>query len=748
MSTDIDATAPWLYATTWHTVITTDQINNRNDLKKAERMNNLRFEVTKLKAKIFRLCPKTGRIVGLQPFDLNSPWLFPLAGLAALAWVLLRVVPKPSRARYPCQQVAIPLAASFVSWLLIPIASVLSIQKIRSWLLQRHYLRVACSLVLFFFLLGGFFGPAAAISQAAYVPHPVNTPIGVARGLAPGRVVWVHNPEVTDWVGPSSVELWYEHIDPASASAMMSWALLGYSEENTPSAAWDAIFRNYNSGTPYQAGEKIYIKINLTTVNAGGNYTDASYNPVFRGDVTQGSTANSPQLLLALLQQLVNVAGVAQTDITIGDATGLFVNYLYTPLHDVFPNVHYEDHRGTLGRSQAAYTSPCVEYGWSTTDADGKTQDCAMQSYEAAKYLINFSVLKSHERAGITVAAKNHYGSNLRTPTAAGYYDLHNRLPLDASGTLYQGMGYYRPLVDLMGNDHIGGKTLLYLVDAIYGGKGWASNPSTWNMAPFNGDWPSSLFLSMDPVATDSVAFDFLSQQWPEQVLAYEGVQDFLHEAAQANSPTSGTCYDPEKDGTCMTSLGVHEHWNNATSKQYSRNLGTGTGIELLYVNADPTSTNFNLAISVSPPASGATLPAVGTHSYPSGEIVSVTATPNTGYQFDHWEGACTGSGTCSITMNSAKSVTAFFVPQKLLGDVNNSGTVDSADALIVLSADVGLNTASSCPMNCGDVNADGLVNSTDALIILSSYAGMQTGFQIGQPGCPAIVTAPPGCLP
>ncbi len=30
-----------------------------------------------------------------------------------------------------------------------------------------------------------------------------------------------------------------------------------------------------------------------------------------------------------------------------------------------------------------------------------------------------------------------------------------------------------------------------------------------------------------------------------------------------------------------MTSQGVHEHWNNASDKQYSRNLGIGDGIEL-----------------------------------------------------------------------------------------------------------------------------------------------------------------------
>jgi len=34
-----------------------------------------------------------------------------------------------------------------------------------------------------------------------------------------------------------------------------------------------------------------------------------------------------------------------------------------------------------------------------------------------------------------------------------------------------------------------------------------------------------------------------------------------------------------------LESLGVHEHWNNANDKQYSRNLGAGNGIELVNVN-------------------------------------------------------------------------------------------------------------------------------------------------------------------
>jgi hypothetical protein len=34
-----------------------------------------------------------------------------------------------------------------------------------------------------------------------------------------------------------------------------------------------------------------------------------------------------------------------------------------------------------------------------------------------------------------------------------------------------------------------------------------------------------------------------------------------------------------------LPSLGVHEHWKDSSSKAYSRNLGTGSGIELVAIN-------------------------------------------------------------------------------------------------------------------------------------------------------------------
>ena len=86
--------------------------------------------------------------------------------------------------------------------------------------------------------------------------------------------------------------------------------------------------------------------------------------------------------------------------------------------------------------------------------------------------------------------------------------------------------------------------------------------------------------------------------------------------------------------------------------------------------------------------------------------------------------------------------------PTSKLGGVNGDGAVNSTDALIILSADVGINTSQYCPMNCGDVNGDGCVNSTDALIILSYDVGISVPYLVGSGACPVKRNAPPGCTP
>ena len=70
----------------------------------------------KIKNWFFKTCPRSGRIVGINKKNVVLKICFPLMGLTALIWFLIRVVPKPSRIAYPCQQVAAPLAFSFLAF--------------------------------------------------------------------------------------------------------------------------------------------------------------------------------------------------------------------------------------------------------------------------------------------------------------------------------------------------------------------------------------------------------------------------------------------------------------------------------------------------------------------------------------------------------------------------------------------------------------------------------------------------------
>jgi hypothetical protein len=108
----------------------------------------------------------------------------------------------------------------------------------------------------------------------------------------------------------------------------------------------------------------------------------------------------------------------------------------------------------------------------------------------------------------------------------------------------------------------------------------------------------SSVFMSQDNVAIESVCLDFIRAEAAAQMAAnnlhdttiYGAIDNYLHEASQANNPPSGTYYAPNGDSVRLQSLGVHEHWNNSTDREYSRNLGTGNGIELVKLKSTTTS--------------------------------------------------------------------------------------------------------------------------------------------------------------
>jgi len=222
------------------------------------------------------------------------------------------------------------------------------------------------------------------------------------------------------------------------------------------------------------------------------------------------------------------------------------------------------------------------------TVMDGAISDKLYTIHAEAAYLINIASLKAHAAAGITLCAKNHFGSQARESAS----HLHKGLiGVDNDAPYRTEYGMYRVQVDMMGHELLGGNTLLFLVDGLYSAvEGWTdAYPVKWDMAPFNHDFTNSIFGSLDPVALEAVCFDLLRTEYNGPEVEFNrpnmpGVDDYLRQAADSSMWPADIVYDPENDGTPITSLGVFEHWNNPVDMQYSRNLGTGNGIELTKV--------------------------------------------------------------------------------------------------------------------------------------------------------------------
>jgi hypothetical protein len=145
----------------------------------------------------------------------------------------------------------------------------------------------------------------------------------------------------------------------------------------------------------------------------------------------------------------------------------------------------------------------------------------------------------------------------------------------------------YRTQVDLMSHNLLSGKNLIYILDALWATDYELDIPLKWKMQPFNNQYTSSIFVSLDPVAIESVGYDLLRSEFTvesgkDRSVQMPGVDDYLHQAADSANWPKGIKYDPNGTGQYIASLGVHEHWNDAVSKQYTRNLGAGSGIELI----------------------------------------------------------------------------------------------------------------------------------------------------------------------
>ncbi|HOT97555.1 MAG TPA: DUF362 domain-containing protein [bacterium] len=531
----------------------------------------------------------------------HSLWrrlLFIFFGLGSTLWFLIRVIPKPSRASYPCMRAAAPLASSFVVYLLGVAASLVSLRKARFQLQHSRYgkalLCIAAALLGLLLVISARHAPTFANTTLA--GQTSNQPIGTARGIFPGRVVWVHDASATNEKANPALygSGWFlsKNNNQDVIDRMLSTALRSLTGQTSDSASWDVVFRFYNrehgkGEVGYRPGEKILIKTNATSAWSG-NYSTMDLSVLFNS--SYGISETSPQLVLAVLRHLVRTVGVAEMDIFVGDPMKHIYKHCYDLWYAEFPRVNYVDHDYGSEKGRCKMTSeaaPSIFYSDKGKVLGSEARSDKLYSiFDDIEYLINIPTMKAHSFAGVTMFAKNHFGSHTRS--SANH--LHKGLVAanDQRGVPTRtGYGLYRVQVDLMGHKVLGGKNLILLMDALWSSDLEIGPPVKFRMMPFNDDWTSSILVSLDPVAIESVGYDILHTEFTAErgLNAFpqmSGVDDYLHQAASSDNWPAGIRYDPEDDGTPIASLGAHEHWNSSADMQYTRNLGTGNGIELV----------------------------------------------------------------------------------------------------------------------------------------------------------------------
>ncbi len=393
-----------------------------------------------------------------------------------------------------------------------------------------------------------------------------------------------------------------ENTNQQRVEAMLIFTLTKLTGKENQDSAWTAIFKYYNATSRgilergYKEGEIIAIKPNFNNSegpNKMDNYSD-----------------ESPQLILAMIRQLIYKAHVSPKDIIVYDVRRFIPPYLLIKVWKEFKDVRFvqvEEPKEGQPRNPAygdyhGLEGPIWIEG--ITYSKGKYDKACFipkQIYDAT-YIINMALLKGHSypyntmedgdegQTGISMCGKNHFGS------IQGTWELHAGINTNQEAV----KNAYSPMVDLAASPNLGAKTILFVLDGLYCGRKWRTYPVHFPNPPFNNvvepynntSWPATILASLDGVAIDCVGLDIYNSQTKNNVdstghsriLIRNNADDYLLEMAQANNPPSGTKYI--QNGKQVNSLGVHEHWDNDLTRRYSRNLDPlkGTGIELIYL--------------------------------------------------------------------------------------------------------------------------------------------------------------------
>ena len=257
------------------------------------------------------------------------------------------------------------------------------------------------------------------------------------------------------------------------------------------------------------------------------------------------------------------------------------------------------------------------------------------------------------------------------------------------------------------------------------------------------GHYPNGLEIENSGHIRVQVSPDQVDVAYVRAYLPGDGTNQTIAHSFTIEAPYTGPTHDltmavdPAEGGTTVPSVGDHtyaenseiaitanpaygyvfDHWSGDVANSGEATT-TVTMTESKTVTAHfSLAPTYDLSINVYPPGGGTTDPAAGDHSYPENTIVTINATPLSGYAFDFWEGdvADVNSATTTIMMDGNKSLTAHFV-ETMAGEINYMGSIGSTTSK---SSGTSLEITTTAAVEAGDAIIIGCATDPNASLTI-----------------------------
>lgn len=466
-------------------------------------------------------------------FSHNHVFVF----FACLVWLLIRSLRRPSRLAYPCQRAAALTVIAYLG-LIIYLAKrhLISFFKEKSLMgIRSRYILISfISLSLLSFTVQRYMiyrswedyritKKAMPVGILTGKLDKTNKPIyktipAAAAVIGPHRVISVHDSDATSWTGTGVA---HYYLNQSKINEMTRDGILLLTGETDYVNAWKTLI-------PYSTGDVVAIKVNC---NNGCDLNTGRMDPY-------------AELINAAIDGLIGM-GVPANKIWLVDPSRNMENNWKARITN--QSVTFNPFKEQYVSPTSPYTSLVHFY------AEGNVVVRPAEALVQATHIINMPQLKGHGGASVTLSLKNHWGSAIlgtgsdpQASREAWHKYLYQGMPEYAQN---RNNGGSSPLVGIGLNPIILYKTRLIIGDGLFG------NATLNYVQPevfksFGNQPPETLFFGVDPVAVDSVMFDYLQRECSQRGLAARN-DDLLVEAGSYG-------------------YGVHEHWDGDSTRKYS----------------------------------------------------------------------------------------------------------------------------------------------------------------------------------